>query len=333
MKIYIYTLLCVISLNFGCKDSSSQVVAESGQMDPQISALTEEIDKNPEKPSLLFDRASRYYELQNYDLAILDLKKAIHLDTLNPIYYHLLSDVYLDNYNSKEAINTMLYAVAMHPDRIPSLLKLAELRYIIEDYDESILTINEIIKLDPLNAEAFFMLGVNFKALNDIPRATNAFQRAVELDTKMTDAWITLGEIYESKNDPIAMKYFDSAVLSDPESLQALHAKAYYLQNHHKVPEALAIYKDIILKDRNYTDAYLNSGVLYMEMDSLQKAKESFDLMAKVAPTNYMGFFMLGVVYEKLGQKDIALQNYQSAYHLNGEDKKVKEALDRLQQQ
>ena len=43
------------------------------------------------------------------------------------------------------------------------------------------------------------------------------------------------------ENDPIAMKYFDSAVLSDPESLQALHAKAYYLQNHHKVPEALAI--------------------------------------------------------------------------------------------
>ena len=37
-----------LSLNFGCKDSSSQVVAESGQMDPQISALTEEIDKNPE---------------------------------------------------------------------------------------------------------------------------------------------------------------------------------------------------------------------------------------------------------------------------------------------
>ena len=121
------------------------------------------------------------------------------MDTFEPNLLPFAFGCLPDNYNSKEAINTMLYAVVMHPDRIPSLLKLIELRYIIEDYDESILTINEIIKLDPLNAEAFFMLGVNFKALNDILRATNVFQRAVELDTKMTDAWITLGEIYESK--------------------------------------------------------------------------------------------------------------------------------------
>ena len=122
-------------------------------------------------------------------------------------------------------------------------------------------------------------------------RALNAFQRAVELDTKMTDAWITLGEIYESKNDQLQWSILTascwwSGIIASPCMLRRIIYKIII-----KYLEALAIYKDIILKDRNYTDTYLNSGVLYMEMDSLQRRdKESFDLMAKVAPTNYMGF-------------------------------------------
>ena len=73
-----------------------------------------------------------------------------------------------------------------------------------------------------------------------------------------------------------------------------------------KYLKPLPFYKDIILKDRNYTDAYLNSGVLYMEMDSLQKAKESFDLMAKGCSYKLYGIFYVGSRVEKLGQKDIA---------------------------
>ncbi|MEZ4912321.1 MAG: tetratricopeptide repeat protein [Saprospiraceae bacterium] len=330
MKTYFIFFVLTIFL-ISCKNPDSSKDTGSANVDPSIAQLSIDIEKNPENSSLLFDRARVYYEKQSYDLAISDLKKAISLDTMNAAYYHLLSDVYLDNYNSGEAINTLLYLVALQPTRIPSLLKLAELRYIIEEYDESILTLNEIVKMDPLNAEAFFMLGVNFKAMKDIPRAINSFQRAVELDKNITDAWITLGELYESKNDPVALKYYNSAILSNPTSSQAKHAKAYYLQNHGNVKEALKMYNDIIINDKNYTDAYLNAGVLYLELDSLSRANETFTLLTKIDPTNYMGYFMNGVVLEKLGKTADALQNYKSARNLNSEDIKVKEAVARLE--
>ncbi len=314
-----------------CKSDSAQNNSTTG--DVEIDGITSKINEDPNNPNLYFSRAKIYYSKAGYDKAILDLKHAISIDSLNPDYYHLLSDSYLDYYNSKEAMNTMLKVLGLYPERVPSLLKMAELKYILEDYDGSILTINEVVRLDPQNAEGYFMLGMNMKAINEMERAINAFQTAVEMDSKLTDAWISLGELYENKKDPKALSYFESAVLSDPSSKQALHAKAFYLQNHGRLPEAKQIYRDIVLIDKNYPDAYLNLGLLYLDQDSIKLAHEQFDLLTGVSPTNYMGYYMRGVTNEKSGNKEAALKDYESAYHLNNQDKRVSDALSALKNQ
>jgi tetratricopeptide (TPR) repeat protein len=327
-----YLLLSfLVVVIYSCKSDSNNKVESSGN--PEIDALTQQISKNPDNPELYFQRAKLYMDNSTFDRAILDMQKAISIDSLNPNYYHTISDAYLDYYNPKEAINAMLKVMSLYPERVPSLLKMSELKYILEDYDGSILTLNEVARLDPQNGEAYFMLGMNFRALNDIERAINAFQTAVEMDSGLTDAWITLGEIFEEKKDPKALKFYESAILSDPKSMQALHAKAFYLQNQGDIAGAQNIYRNIITTDKNYTDAYLNSGLLYLDMDSIQRAFEQFDLLAGVAPTYYMGFYMRGVVNEKKGDKAAALRDYESAFNLNNKDKKVQEALSALKNQ
>ena len=312
-----------------CKDQDTRVsIATDG--DASLDKITAEISKNPDKADLYFERAKLYYDKSVYDNAIYDLQKAMTLDSLNPDFYHLLSDAYLDYFNSRGALNTMNKVLSIYPERNPSLLKMAELKHILKDFDGSIITINEILRLDPQNAEGYFMLGMNFRAIGDKDRAINAYQTAVEMDSGMTDAWIILGEMYEEKKDAKALQYYESAILSNPQSMQALHAKAYYLQNHGKIPLAQNIYQQIILKDKSYSDAYLNSGLLYMESDSLDKAFEQFDILTGVAPSFYMGYYMRGVVHEKKGRKKDAIKDYESAHNLNKEDKEVKKALETL---
>ncbi|MBK8888347.1 MAG: hypothetical protein IPN46_18155 [Saprospiraceae bacterium] len=46
-----------------------------------------------------------------------------------------------------------------------------------------------------------------------------------------------------------------------------------------------------------------------------------------------MGFYMRGVANEKKGNKQAALKDYQSAYNLNSQDKKVQDALFALKNQ
>ena len=328
-KIFILSFIIVSFI--ACKNETSVKSTSSG--DPELDALTASIANDPKNASLYYQRGQKYYDKATYDKAILDVTHALSIDSLNPDYYHLLSDAYLDYYNSKEALAAMRKVLSLYPERIPSLLKLAELKFILEDYDGSILTINEIVRLDPQNAEGFFMLGMNFKALNDKERALNSFQTAVEMNSNLTDAWIILGEMYEEKKDPKALKYYESAVLSNPNSMEAIHAKAFYLQNHGGVNQAKDLYRKIIITDKNYSDAYLNLGLLYMSEDSTDKAFEQFNILAGVNPTNYMGFYMRGVANEKKGNKEAALKDYQSAYNLNSQDKKVQDALFALKNQ
>lgn len=315
----------------GCKSDKTTSEVSSG--DPEIDMISSEIEKNPTDSKLYFSRGQKYYDKASYENAIIDIKKAISIDSLNPDFYHLLSDSYLDYYNSKEAVNAMMQVLAIYPERVPSLLKLAELKFILQDYDSSILTINEVVRIDPQNAEGYFMLGMNFRALGEKERALNSFQTAVEMDSGLTDAWMILGEMYEEKKDPKAIKFYESAVLSNPKSMQALHAKAFYLQNNGDLPQAQEIYRNIIVTDKNYAEAYLNSGLLYMDSDSISRAYEQFDLMTSVAPTNYLGFYYRGIVNEKRGNKDAAKKDYESAYNLNNQDKRVQEALHSLKNQ
>lgn len=308
----------VILLNFlACKNSPDDAGTKSSPGFPEIEKLSQEIAQNPNNPQLYMQRARFFYEKESFNQAITDMQKAISLDSLNPALYHFLADCYLDSGNGQSALNTMFSVLSMYPERVPSLLKTAEVQYILEKYDESILTINQALKTDPHNAECFFMLGVNFRALQDIPRAVNSFQTAVEMDSKLTDAWLMLGELMENNDDIKAKKYYESAVLSDPDAPQPKHALAYYLQNHNNITEALQLYRQIIIKHKDYTDAYLNSGILYMELDSLNKAYEQFNILTGIAPQNSLGFYYRGKVQSLRGNIKAAFQDLQTAYNLD----------------
>jgi tetratricopeptide (TPR) repeat protein len=270
--------VCMLLL-ISCKDPNTLSNTATG--DVTIDKISSEIINNPDKADLYFERAKLYYDKSVYDNAIYDLQKAMTLDSLNPDFYHLLSDAYLDYFNSRGALNTMNKVLSIYPERIPSLLKMAELKHILKDFDGSIITINEILRLDPQNAEGYFMLGMNFRAIGDKDRAINAYQTAVEMDSGMTDAWIILGEMYEEKKDAKALQYYESAILSNPRIHASAARKSILFAKSWKDTFRPKIYiSKSFLKITSYSDAYLNSGLLlYMESDSLDKAFEQFDIL------------------------------------------------------
>ena len=137
------------------------------------------INDAPDNHELYFKRALYYYDLEGYDQAIDDLKKAIDIDSSFLNYHHLLADVYMDYYKSKPALTTLRTAATQFPDSINTLLKLSEFEFILKQHDESIKTCNRILKKDGQNAEAFYMLGRNFKVRKEPKRAINSFQTCV----------------------------------------------------------------------------------------------------------------------------------------------------------
>ncbi len=329
-KFFIYLFVLIASPLFeGCKEdvkkTENTAYAKTG--DKAIDELSLLIVKDPLNPDLRYKRALRLYDKSMLDECIEDMRIAITADSLKPEYYHLVSDAFLDNNLSSKALQSMEKVAALYPERIPTLLKLAETQYILKQYDPAINTCNNILKIDRQNAEAYFMLGSILKDMGETKRAINAFQTATEMNAKLTDAWIALGNIFAEKKDKAAEKFYNNALSIDPKNINSLHAMAYYLQESNKVDEAIGMYEQILAIDPAYKDAYLNAGILQLEKRNLDKAYEYFNIMVGVDPKDWAGYHYRGAVNMEKGNFKDAQADFQSSLNLNNENTKANELI------
>lgn len=326
-------LLFLASLIISCNNVDKK---QSNGSDSNISPFEEintQIAKNSSDPQLYYKRARLFYENESPDPALSDLEKAMMLDSTKPEYYHLLADVYLDYFKSYDAVNVMKSAADRFPNEIPTLLKLTEFHHILKQYDKSFETIDRVLKQDPQNAEAYFMLGMSLREIGKDTMAINSFQSAVENDPNLIDAWIILGQMYAQLGDPLAKRYFDNALLIDSTNLDVLHAKAFYLNEVSDLDGALATYRKIVSFSPNYEDAYFNSGLIYIEMDSMDRAIEQFDLLLEISPIYVKGFYYRGLTKEMTGDFQAAADDFKNALKFAPGYTSAKEALERVERE
>lgn len=333
-------LLIGISIAFyACEDSEPQSKAEEASLanidtgNPAIDGLTEEIKNAPDNPALYVKRGKTFRENKGYDEAIVDFTYAIQLDSTQVDYYHLLADTYMEYFKSRKALQVIKQAAELFPDHIPTLIKLSEYYHILKQYEESMKTIDQVLKRDPQNAMAYLMFGMNFKEQGDTVRAINSFQKAVEFDAELIDAWINLGQLYESLGDPLAARYFENAVRVAPRNIYALHAKADYHSNQDELSKAIDAYRQIVRVDPQYDEAYFNSGLIYLDMDSVAQAQKQFDLAVKVSPTKIPAYYYRGLSREMLGDKAGARSDYEQALKMAPNYTKAKDGLERVKEE
>ena len=150
MSRYFLFCICFLMMFTACQEGveeQSQGVEVTAY--PEINEVSQAIVANPNDASLYAQRAAMYYEVDGYDNAIVDLKKAISLDSTQVDYYHLLADSYLDYFRSRLALETMEKAAEQFPDNMLTLLKLSEFQMILTKNQESLKIIDQILKKNP----------------------------------------------------------------------------------------------------------------------------------------------------------------------------------------
>ena len=333
MKNKEFLYLIVVSLMFWACQNEAPTVDNANNQDQTLQAFSEQITQAPNQVAPLVTRANYYYEQESYERAISDLEQALTLDSTNINTLHLLADVYLDYYQSKKAIDVLAYTSEVHPESILTLLKKSEFHLILQQYEESMRTVDQILRMQPNNAEAYFMFGQNFVEQGDTIRAINSFQSAVENDPNLIDAWIKLGQLQAGIGEAIATKYFDSAISIDPENITVRHAKADYYSDQGQLNEAIQTYREIIQINAGYEEAYFNSGLIYLDMDSIPQAYEQFDICIKTSPLHTRAYYYRGLSAEFLGRKEQAASDYKQALSLVPDYVEPRTGLERLVRQ
>jgi len=326
-------LLLITSSLYSCKPDTASKPASTPEVVaqiPQIDKLDQQIADNPNDPNLYFKRAQVFFKNEGYDEAIQDMAYAMQLDSANIEYHHFLTDVYLKYPKSYQALLTMQRVVALHPQDVPSLQKLAHLHLVLQQYQEAMNTLNRALKVDPQNASTYFLRGLTLEELGKEEEAIKAYRFSTELDADMIDAWIILGQLYQKREDPTAIQFFNNAVRVDTNNIFALHTKANYLQQTGATQQAIDEYRKIILLDPGYSDAHFNTGLAYLELDSTHLAYKSFDLVVKTEPQNAQAYYYRGLTGELIGKLAQAKQDFEQTLNMDPSFQPAQESLKRV---
>jgi tetratricopeptide (TPR) repeat protein len=316
-----------------CKEKTATTAAQTGSGDPTIDRISARIEKDPKNDSLYYYRGRQYWELEAYDQAIADATKAIALDSLKPAYYLLLADAHIDYArpnDSKRALNIMEKACAIFTEDKGTYLRTAEFYLIVRQYNDALKKLDHVLKRDPLNAEAYFITGRVTLDQGDTLRTIKSLQKAVQLDASNKEAWVFLGRIFSNRFNNNAIQFYDNALRLDSTDVQVQEYKAAHYKRMGNFDKAFALYRKIIIEHPDYSNAFFDMGLIYLEQDSLNKAHEHFNQAIRTDPLFVIAYYYRGVASESKGDTKAAIEDYKQALKMSPNLPEPKKALERL---
>ncbi len=297
---------------------------------PAINSVSDQILHNPNDPELYLSRASLYYENEDYDDAIKDMKKAMSFDSSSIAFRHVLADIYLDANQRNDALGLLEETITLFPASKGTLLKLSEFQYLLELNDAALATTDKLMEVSPEHTEGYFMKGRIYWQMGNNKEAIRNFKKALDKDPKHFDSLLELGTLYSSLKSKEALTYLDKAQELSPNNPDIIFEKGNYHRFRGEDKEALEFYKQVVFIDNQYTDAHINAGIIKMDADDYKQALNFFNIAVETDPTSPSAYYFRGMAAAYMGDKNKAKADLQTALDLAPNYEDAKEALMKL---
>ena len=132
---------------------------------------------------------------------------------------------------------------------------------------------NQVLEIDPQQANAHNNLGGIFQSLNENHKAQSCYEKAIEIDPNYAQAHCNLGVIFQSLNENHkAQSCYEKAIEIDPNISQAHNNLASIFQKFREHQKAIVCYENAIKANPDYEGAHSNLGALFHELGEHQKA-------------------------------------------------------------
>ena len=180
--------------------------------------------------------------------------------------------------NPENAIGYLKTLMALYPDDSLSHVSLGRTYLQMGRVPEALAEYKEALRIDPKFVLAYGNLaGTYLYQMGDVATALPVCQRILELDPGNAWAQDCLGWSYFAKNElPQAQAAFEKAVAANPQGILSRYrlAHTHRAQSHYQ--QAIETLQQIQKVDPSETSVFYDMGVVYERMGDRQKAHESF---------------------------------------------------------
>ena len=333
-------LLSVVALLASCSRTDSPPAGETVSAgdtiaknidSPELTELNKKLLADPSNASLYHERALLYLRLKEGEAAVNDAKRAIRFDSTNAGYYLALADVYFTLNQTRQVKDLLEITEKKFPDNTEALLKLAELHWLVKQYQKGIDYVNRALRIDEHLARAYYIKGGIYRESGDTSRAVSSLETATEQDNTYTDAFYDLGVIYSARRNPIALQYFENVLRIVPGHADARYGRAKLLQDLGKTDAAIEAYEEMISSDKECARCHYNLGAILVEIKKdRREALKHFNEVIRLEPGNVQAYFARGYTYAGMGDKESARADYNMCLKIDPAFDAAAEGLNEL---
>lgn len=191
-----------------------------------------------------------------------------------------------------------------------------------QDYHASVIELKSALQQEPNNAQARWLLGLDYLKLNQGGDAETQLEKAVQLGISPASARIPLAKAWLLKGD--YGKVLDKLAPSDkddPQTLaQILQIRGDALMGQGKYTEACPLYGQSLKADATYVPAYWGQARCEFGNGHPDQAVATAQKAANMDSARLESWYLLGDLYRASNQPDKALGAYDQALKVKPKD-------------
>jgi predicted O-linked N-acetylglucosamine transferase (SPINDLY family) len=160
-------------------------------------------------------------------------------------------------------------------------------------------------------------IALSFLQSNDLTQAKHFCQQIVKVDPKNAEANHYLGIIaHQTGNNALAERLIRKALLANPDMQQAYNNMGVVLKEQGKFEEAKKNYLKLIVVKPDYVEAHNNLGVIYKELGETEEAIRSLNRAIELNPSHADAYNVLGATYRSINKIDDAIFCFEKTIEL-----------------
>ena len=267
--------------------------------------------------------------------ALTFLDQAVEAGGDDPTALFLRGVAHLEIGDAGAAEHDLERALELKPDDVAAYCALARARRIDDDLEGAVEAVTRAVELSPDDGRLLTLQGHMLIEANHIDEAHEALAKAASLDPDSLETQRTLGILYTEAGDAGAAEQAWRAALAIAPDDVMLHAGlASCLRDQGRDEEALESYREAVRLEPENPVHRANLASTEFRLGRLPEARDAYQaaLALESLPPHSHSFVALnyGVVLERLGDEQGAMDAYEEAIETDAERAEAHEALGLL---
>ena len=223
-------------------------------------------------------------------------------------------------------------AINNYPDSLILIQNLAAYYLEMQNYDAALATINKAIVKDSNNAELYDNQSIIYAQKGDTANAIKSLEQAVD-KLAAPQYIISLGALYAQSKNPQALAMADALLYANKAGAEkeAYFIKGLYYSYNNEKEKAIPFFDKCISINYTFMEAYLEKGIALYDLKKYSEAATVLQKAVMVQNNFDKGYYYLGRCFEKLNNKEDAIEAYKMALVYDPNYEEAQDALARLQ--